>query len=168
MKRIIFTILLLPLLTFAQTDGELTIGSKTVSYDTTTEVNGGMLYYQGDDLVASTHGKVALVYQEGQAVLEAHDTNDDGVFDAFLTLDSEGAVTKMEGEGASVFTRPEVVEFADLRAYEEKESAAANEEDLVGSLDSITIPGYHNYLLYVFIALLISGGYWYYRKRKLG
>ncbi len=160
--------LLLPLLTFAQADGELTIGDKSVSYDTTTEVSGGMLYYQGEDLVASTLGKVALVYQDGQAVLEAHDTNDDGVLDTFLTLDREGAVTKMEGEGSSVFTRPEVVEFADLRAYEEKESAAANEDDPVGSLDSITIPSYHNYTLYVFILFLIGGGYWYYRKRKLG
>ena len=169
MKKILFALLLLPLLTFAQEGGELTIGERTVAYTNSTENELGTYYYADDSLVASVHEKVSLVYENDIAVLEAHDTNGDGTLDAFLSLDSEGEVTEMTGEGASIFERPETVEFADLMAADGGGSEVSDsDEDLVGDLDSITIPGNHNYTFYIFTVIFIGVAYWWYRRKKVG
>lgn len=168
MKKILITLLLFPLLTFAQTGGELSVGEQTITYDTSTEIDSGVLFYLEDVLVASEHGVVMLVYQDDQVVLEAHDISGDGEYDTFLTLNEAGEVTKMEGEGVSAFERPEPVEFDDLLA----ESGGAGEagtpdEDLVGSLDSITIPGSGKAFWFpIFLVISIVAGWWYFRGKN--
>ena len=117
--------------------------------------------------MASESDGVTLVYENDGVILEAHDTDGDGKLDAFLTLDNNEEVTSIIGEGAGAFERPEVVEFEDLVA-EEGGSEAAAEEDLVGSLDSITIPGSGLPWLPIIIVLLAAvGGYRFYKKRKM-
>ena len=165
MKKIFLTILLLPLVSLAQA-GELNVGDKNVAYDSVSEKEAVTLYYQGETLVASESDGVTLVYENDVLALEAHDTDGDGKLDAFLTLDSNEEVTSMTGEGVSAFERPETVEFEDLIA--EGGSEAAAEEDLVGSLDSITIPGSGLPWLPIIIVLLAAvGGYRFYKKRKM-
>lgn len=166
MKKVIFIVVLMPLFALAQ-GGELVVGERTVSYDSSTSTDAGTLYYAGDNMVASENGAVMLVFENDQLILEAHDTNGDGVLDAFLTLDSSDEVVSMTGEGASVFERPEVKEFSELMAERGAGSAGApDEQDLVGSVDSISIPRYQNYTLYLWLVLIAGGGYWYYRKRQ--
>lgn len=162
MKKIFFGILLLPLVTLAQA-GELNIGESRVYYDSSSSTEAGTLYYQSDNLVASEHGGITLVYENDVVVLEAHDTDGDGKLDAFLELNDD-EVTSMTGEGASVFERPETVEFEELLA--EGGSEAATQDDLVGSLDSITIPGGGGFPWWIILLLAIGGGYWFYKKRQ--
>jgi hypothetical protein len=97
-------------------------------------------------------------------VLEAHDISGDGEFDTFLTLDENEAVVKLEGEQQSAFERPAVVEFDELLANDD---TAEDDEDLVGDLDSITIPGSGNGVWFlVFFAVFIFASWWYFRNRK--
>lgn len=166
MKQIFILLMFLPFIAFAQV-GEVVVGDMTVSYDTEVQKEGGTLYYFEDLLVASVHDGVTLVYENELAVLEAHDTDDDGTLDAYLTLDENGEVSATVGPGAAFFERPAPVEFDELLGEEiGGDGSAAGNQDLVGSLDSITIPKYHNWLLYGFIALLVAGGgFWWHRKR---
>lgn len=169
MKKVIFAILLFPIFVFAQET--LKVGERTVSYDARSETEVGVLYYQGDVLVASEHEAVTLVYENEQLVLEAHDTDGDGTLDAFVTFDADEAVVEIAGEGATVFERPEVKELAELMVAEGEGGAgsadAPAEEDLVGSLDSIKIPGQGIPMMTIILWLaIIGGGYWYYRKRQ--
>jgi hypothetical protein len=170
MKYLFFSILLLPIVSFAQSSSELVVGEQSVSYDGTTTTDTGTLYYQENTLVASEHQGVTLLYQDEQVTLEAHDTDGDGALDVFLTLGAEGEVVDTSGEGASMFERPETVEFAEFLASEGGGGFAAAptaEEDLVGSLDSITIPsGAGSWLVPVFILAAIVAGWWYFRGRK--
>lgn len=162
--------LLVPVLSFAQDGGELLAGEQMVVYDNATTTDAGTLFYQDNNLVASEHQGVTLLYQDDQVTLEAHDMNGDGALDAFLTLNAEGEVVDITGEGASVFERPDTVEFAELLAREGgagEASATDEEEDLVGSLDSITIPdGAGSWLVPVFILVTIVAGWWYFKGRK--
>ena len=165
MKKIILTLLLLPLLTFAQAGGEFSVGGETIPYDITKQIESGVLFYSEDILVASEHGAVMFVYQNDKAILEAHDISGDGEYDTFLTIGATGEVTKMEGEGMSAFERPEPVEFADL--LEASEGAATIDDDLVGSLDSITIPGSGNAIWFpIFLVVAIVTGWWYFRGKN--
>lgn len=165
MKKIILILALIPILTFAES-GVLTLGKETVSYDAVFSTETGTLYYTGDTLVASEHKKVTILYKNDLPILEAHDTNNDGVADTFITLDSDGNTIDTTGPGADTFIRPETVEFSTLIADKNTDYTDASEEDLVGSLDSITIPRYRNFTLYVIILLLLTGGYYWYRRRK--
>ena len=162
MKKLILILALFPTLLFAES-GTLTLDNKTINYDSTISNEVGTLYYAGETLVASEHETVTILYENDLPVLEAHDTDNDGTPDTFLTLDAEEEIVNITGSGADVFTRPAVVEFStDMN----QDNADSIEEDLVGSLDSITIPKYRNYTLYIIIILLLAGGYWWYRKRK--
>jgi len=162
MKNIFFILLLLPLITFAQERGSLTIGKITVSYDRMEQSDDTTYYFIDDTLIASEHGNASFLYKNDQATFEAHDTNGDGELDAFLRLDSDAMVTEITGEGASVFERNEPKEF-------ESKSFSSNQDndDLVGDLSSIKIPKYYNWKLYGLIVLLIGGGTWWYRKKKI-
>lgn len=165
MKKIFLLLLLLPVVALAQ-GGELEVGGETFLYDSIVEKDALSLYYQGETLVASTHEGITLVYKDDQVVLEAHDTEGNGELDTFLTLDSNGEVVKIEGDGAEAFERPEIVELNELIANGGGSEAAA-QEDLVGSLDSIKIPGggipFGTIVLWLTI---VGGGYWFYRKKK--
>lgn len=161
----VFVVMLLPMLTLAQ-GGELTVGERTVTYDASIITETGILYYQGDEMVASEREGMTLLYEDSMPILEAHDTNNDGTLDTFVTLDANEDMVEVTGEGAEMFTRPEAVEFAVLQEVGGGEAAAHDEEDLVGSLDSITIPKYQNYALYAWVLILAGGGYWYYRRKK--
>ncbi len=166
MKLFLFTLLLLPVLTFAQEGGQVTIGDRTVAYDSSEVRDGNAYYFNGADLVASEHPGSAFVYVNDQAVLEAHDTTGDGSVDTFVSLDTNGQQTSVTGEGVDKFTKGEPTEFADLVA-EKGGSEAAAQDDLVGSLDRITIPGggipAWTYILWI---VILGGGYWLYKKRK--
>jgi len=168
MKRLFIVLLAVPLLVSAQTGGETTVGDMVVQYDSSAEKDSGVLYYASDSLVLSEHDGVTLVYQDGTVVLEAHDTDDDGTLDAYLTLDENGEVLAMAGPGVAFFERPSTVEFEELLGVEmiTNDSTASN-QDLVGSLDAITIPRYHNWSLYVVgLLFLIGGGFWWTRRTK--
>lgn len=162
MKKIILILALFPVFLFAE-GGVLTVGEETVSYDTVFPTETGTLYYSDETLVASEHDAVTLIYKDDIAVLEAHDTDSDGNLDTFITLDSNGNTTNISGPGADTFTRPETVEFSTLLA---DRGADNTQEDLVGNLDSIDIPRYHNYTLYVILILLSVGGFWWYRRKR--
>lgn len=165
MKKIFLLLLLLPVVTIAQ-GGDLEVNGETFLYDSIVEKDTLSLYYQGETLVASTHEGITLIYKNDQVVLEAHDTDKNGELDAFLTLDSNGEVMKIEGRGAEIFERPEIVEVDELIASGGGSEAAA-QEDLVGSLDSIKIPGGGVPLATIILWLaIIGGGYWFYRKKK--
>lgn len=174
MRKLIFVLLLLPLVTLAQAGGELTVGEQTITYDSQVKSEAGVLYFLGDDLVASEQGVVTLVYENDEVVLEAHDTDGDGQLDAFIALDGQGEVVEITGDRADAFVRPEVVEFTDLLKRSEEvgggsgASTSSTDEDLVGDLDSITIPRYHNYVQWALFILLVGGGVWWYRKKKRG
>ena len=171
MKTLLFIFLMLPLLTFAQMGGELTVGERAVVYDEMTDFDGVEYYYKDNGLAASKHGNAWLVYEKDIVVYEAHDTDDDGNPDVFFTIDSNENVVEIVGESAAQFERPEVIEFSDLlNEISNVEGEAFYEgdvEDLVGDLSSIKIPKYHNYTLYVFILIFLGGGYWWYRKKKV-
>ena len=162
MKFLLLIALFLPFTVFAQDAHELTVGERTVQYEITIDDGGNTLYYQGDTMVAVTSEGVWILYENDQVVYEAHDTNEDGTADAFLTLDSKGDVTAMTGDGAKSFERPEVDVFSVGR---DTDSITLAEEDLVGDLSSITIPGGTSYTWYlVLAAFLAAGGYLLYRK----
>lgn len=165
MKTFVFAILPLPLLVFAQET--LTVGEETISYDTRTETEVGVLYHQGDILMASEHTGVTLVYENEQVVLAAYDTDADGTLDAFVAFDETEAMTGITGDGASAFEQPEVKEFSDLMAERGAGGAGAPDEDLVGPLDSITIPGQGVPVATIILWLvIIAAGYWVYKKKK--
>jgi hypothetical protein len=147
--------------------GSLDIAGDTVLYDVTTSTEGGTFYFAEDELVISSHGSLLLLYKNGLPTLEAHDTNNDGTPDTYITLTPEGDVTGITGDATETFTRPPQVDLATLIADGEgKRLPDHSTEDLVGSLDSITVPRYHNYILYGFLIILSGGGYWWYRRRK--
>jgi LPXTG-motif cell wall-anchored protein len=162
MKKIILIIILFPLFLFADSD-LLTVGEETVSYETVFSTETGTLYYKDEKLVASEHEAVTLIYKDDLPVFEAHDTDGDGTLDTFITLDSNENITNISGPGAKTFTRPETVEFSTLLSERGTDNI---QEDLVGNLDSIDIPRYHNYTLYVIIILLIAGAFWWYRRKR--
>lgn len=168
MKKIIFTLLLTPVLLFAQESSSLTIGDRTIEYERSSQFDGSTYYYIGTDLVASEHDGVSLVYESDAVVLEAHDTDNDGTPDTFLEIDTAGEVKSVTGQGSEAFVRPETIEFVELLEGEGSGSfaAAPDNADLVGSLDSIKIPKYHNWKLYGLIIVLIGGGVWWYRKKR--
>jgi hypothetical protein len=168
MKQLFIVCLLAPCLAFAQA-GEVVVGDLTVQYDAVVEKNDVLLYYSADTLVLSEHESTTLVYKNDELVLEAHDTDGDGVLDAYLTVDQSGEVSAMTGPGVTFFERAAPVEFNELLSQEVVDGGGDTEADLVGSLDSITIPKYHNWLLYGFGALVVvGGGVWVYRKKKKG
>lgn len=49
--------------------------------------------------MASEHGVVMFLYQNNEAVLEAHDISGNGEFDTFLTLNSEGGCQECQEKG---------------------------------------------------------------------
>ncbi|MCA9355159.1 hypothetical protein KC865_01235 [Candidatus Kaiserbacteria bacterium] len=168
MKKITLTLLLLPMLAFAEA-GELTVGEQTVLYDSSKRVESGVLYYSGGELVASEHGVVMFLYQNNEAVLEAHDISGNGEFDTFLTLNSEGGVSRVSGEGSGQLERKKTVELSDLMAEGGAGSEASGPpEDLVGPLDSITVSSYQDYRLYIITVIFIVLAYWWHRRKKNG
>ena len=116
MRFLFLLIFLIPLTLNAQSAGTITIGERTVNYDSMIESGGSNLYYQDDTLVASEHGSSAFVYENDVAVLEAHDTDGDGSYDTFLTLDASGEMLGVTGSGADRFTRAEPTTLEDLIA----------------------------------------------------
>ena len=153
MKKLFLLTLLLPLLTFAQTESNLVIGSTPVQYDSKTETVEGTYYYRNESLVASEHEGISIVYEFESAVLEAHDTDGDGVLDTFLKLDKFNEIKSVEGSGVSEFERPESVEFSNLLEDDTDNNEAATQEDLVGDLSSIKI---NLPLLLIMILVLLS------------
>jgi len=164
MKKLLFVLVFLPIITLAQ-GGELVVGEKTISYASSTEKDGITLYYENDALAASQHDGVWLVYNNDEVVYEAHDTNSDGESDTFIALNGEGEVVEITGLAAENLERPAAVEFRDLMGSG-ADGESLSDEDLVGDLSSITIPSYHNYLLYFIILATIGGGIWWYRKKN--
>jgi len=170
MRILIFTILLLPLMTFAQEGGILQIGGTSVNYTSQLEAEGAILYYQDDTLVASEHGGISLVYENDKVVLEGHDTDGDGAPDTFLTLDQNEEIAEVEGLSADKFERVVTTDFDPGSSGIDSPSAAAQDADLVGSIDRITIPGGGlPWFVWLLVALLLAagGGYWWYRTRKI-
>jgi len=172
MKKILFTLLLLPLITFAQAD-KLILGEMVVEYDSVVEKEGLILYYLGDSMVASEHGDLWVAYEDNIDVIEAYDTDDDGKPDTFVTLNSVGEVKEVAGVEADNFMVPDVVEFDELMKEEEEvrrndgsEAPIVPSENLVDNLDSITIPKYHNYTLYGFFVVLLAGGVWWFKNKR--
>ena len=153
-------IVIAPLSTSAES---LSVGDTNVQYDTVSEVDTTTLYYQKDALVASESGEIIVIYKNERAVMEAHDTNADGSPDTFITLDATDSVQDVSGTGATELIPPPVTEFTDLLAGEVVEQDAL--EDLVGSLESITVPKHRSYGLYLFFLLLVAGGWWWYKKK---
>ncbi len=168
MKKYLLILLLAPLLTFAQVEGELVVGENIVTYDRMVETDTSTMYFSADDMVASKIDGITMLYEYGRATLEAHDTDNDGTLDVFLTLDKFDQIKSATGTGVSVFERPAIVSFDELRTLADSEAQvdAQPSDDLVGSVSSIKIPRYHNWKLYVAIVLLAGGGFWWYRKRK--
>jgi hypothetical protein len=161
MRFLLLTILLLPAIVSAQGES-LIVGDRTIQYDNVHEGETAKLFYQGETMVASEHADITIVYENDRAVLQAFDTDDDGTLDAFVELDNEANIESVTGPGADTFARPETVEFeASL------ESDETDEEDLVGSLDSITIPR-HGLPWFLILLLLVIGGfgYWYLKLKK--
>ncbi|MCD5381524.1 MAG: hypothetical protein LR008_03040, partial [Candidatus Pacebacteria bacterium] len=158
-----------PLLASAQA-GELIFGEMIVEYESVVEKDGVALYYQGESMVVSDHGDLWVVYKGDEEVLEAYDTTNDGRPDTYVTLNSAGEVEEIVGAGADSFSAPAVIEFSELlKEVEEEggvEEASVPEDDLVGDLDSIKIPKYHNYGFYVFTIVFIAGAYWWYRRHE--
>lgn len=160
---------LIPLITFAQS-GEIVVGTEAVAYDERIETGAGVLYYRDNQLVASEYdidadGKTDtwLKYQGELVELEAVDTDSDGEADTFFSISADGEVTSIEGEGASQFEKPEIVEFKELI---DGGSSATADSDLVGPLDRITIPKHGSFPWWIILLLLGGGGYWLYRKKK--
>ena len=163
MKKLLLGILVLPLLVLAE-EGELRVGGEVIAYDESSLTESGVLYYFNDELVASEHGAVLLVYKDDQVVMEAHDITGDGEFSTILTLDQSGAVVEVKGDGAEQFERPEVVELEELLAVDG--GAGAPDDDLVGDLSSITIPKYRNYTFYIMTIVLLGSAYWWHRRKN--
>jgi hypothetical protein len=164
MKKILLAVLFLPFFTLAQT-GELFVGDQTIVYDARSEQEFGTLYFLNEQLVASQHETVTIIYEDDRAVLEAFDTNADGALDVFVALDTEDEVISITGERASYVERPVIREFADRLATDVSEQRGT--EDLVGSLDAITIPGQGVPVLPTLLLLgVLGGGYWGYKKYK--
>lgn len=140
----------------------------TVSYDTTHDTDGGVLYYENDLLVASAHDTDGdsthdfwLTYSNDIAILEAHDTDGDGTPDAFFELDTDERVIREYGSGIETYERPDVVSF------DERITAEQEESDLVGDLSSITIPGggLGWFTWIVLLGILTGVGYWWFKRR---
>ena len=166
MKKIFFTILLLPLLSFAQEGGEITIGEQTVVYDQMEVTEAATYYYSENNLVASEHGAISFVYENDAAVLEAHDTDGDGTLDAFIKLSADAQEVEVTGAGANAFQTEEPVEFADLVAERGGSEAAAPTDSLVENIDAIKIPSYHNWKLYIITVIFIAAAYWWHRRKN--
>jgi len=105
------------MMVFAQA-GEVVVGEKTIAYDSFSENENSVYYYLGDSLVVSQHDKVWLVYENDFAVLEAHDTDNDGELDVFLKLDKNENIIAVTGKKAPSFERPDSVEFEELLGAE--------------------------------------------------
>ncbi len=164
MKKIFLLILAIPFLALAQGPGELKVDNKTVHYESSIETEVGTLYYVGDTLVASKDDTMTILYKNDTPTFEAHDTNGDGKADVFFTLDKNEKVLKITGESANSFKRPNVLELNQLLS---KDSNTTETEDLVGSLDSITIPGGTNWTLWIILAILFGGTIlWYFKIYK--
>jgi len=168
MKQFLLFLLFVPFLVSAQTEKEVIVGDMVVQYDAVIEKESSVLYFLADALVLSEHDAVTLVYQKDTVVLEAHDTDGDGVLDAYLSLDENGDLSAVTGEGARLFERPEPVELSELMEEGAREGKVdTSAVDPVGSLDSITIPKYRNWTLYGLVLLFLGGGVWWYRRRAV-
>lgn len=165
---ILVCILFIPAALFAET---LSLGEGgTVTYNTSKEVENTLLYYQNDVLVASAHDTdinnrfdVWITYRNEEAFLEAHDTDGNDTPDTFFELTQNEKVSRMYGSGATSFEKPKEVTF-DSRIAQSDET---NEEDLVGDLSSITLPGDGSGFIWLVIILAGAAGvYWWKYRRK--
>ena len=174
MKYLIFTILLFPVLALAQETQTFSMGDMEFKYTESTEVDSVVYYYNGDAMLLSEHdldgdddADLWIMYKDDEVILEAHDTNDNNVSDTYFVIGGDNSVKEIYGENVENFERPEILSFEELTGSEASGQQVTTQEDLVGDLDSIKIPGGDSNTWIIFLILILGGGgYWWYSKKQ--
>lgn len=168
MKYLLFVFLLIPLGALAETKS-LDVYEQTIVYDSIHETDFGTLYYLETQLAASVTDGITIIYDEDQAVLEIHDKDNNGLPESVFKLTGD-LVTEQSGTKIDELNKIETPEFDLLIEAESRQSnqgSSATDEDYVGSLERITIPGGGSYTW--LLILLIAGAaviIWRYKNKK--